>query len=412
MAPPNHKTHLPGHVTYHLVLVILLMTVAAAEEPNPHHRCQGSNPLATNEFRYTRRPLQPSHFDFALLASEGNRSSASARGSAVAAREAKTGDSGALRRRVLRGRMRRWREAAGSGPVPPHEAGAGRRASPRRSPTTLSPAELGAGANEVVVRNESQLRAALLSSNPILVVATIVLTEPLPNVSRGVVMRGHATVCKDTKFNLCRIDGRGVLRQFVVGRGGQLQMTLLMLSRGYTRVGSGGAMLLQEGGTAILNQVYFRGNSAFGTIAGGGAVEVETGGKLYATESHFVRNVAGFGGAIAAAEGSYVSLYGCIFHRNMAATAGGAVSLMLNTQAVILRSQLTANQAGQGGAIHVDTSTMVLCNATYFSNNATLMAPNILGMGFAKVTICNVERSSIVLTGHATSTVSCDDCKG
>lgn len=244
-----------------------------------------------------------------------------------------------------------------------------------------------------------------------LLVASVVLTRPLPNVTTAVVIRGHNTLCKDRKFKFCRIDGRGLHRHFLVGKGGRLQLTQLMLTRGYTRAGSGGSIFLLKGAVAILNQVHFRGNSAFGTTAGGGAIEVEDGAKLFSSSSHFIRNTAGFGGAIAAAQNAYLSLYGNIFHRNIAATSGGALSFVLNTKAVILRSQFTANEAGQGGAIHVDSSSVSLCNATYYSNSATLMAPNFLAQGKSTMTLCSVPKSSVVTTGPAKTATSCVGCK-
>ncbi|CAI5476378.1 unnamed protein product [Closterium sp. Yama58-4] len=279
-----------------------------------------------------------------------------------------------------------------------------------QAPADATPQDLGATANEVVVRTEAQLRAAIKAEKPILLVETVILTSPLPNITTSVTIRGHATTCADLKFKLCRIDGRSKYRHFTVTRGGRLQLTLVMLSRGYTRDGSGGSTLLVNGGVAILNRVFFRGNSAFGTAAGGGAIEVDEGSKLYSTASHFIRNIAGFGGAIGAADGSTLSLYGNIFHRNLASTAGGAISMLLHTQATIRKSQFTANEAGQGAIIHLDASNMTLCNATYWNNNATLMAPDVLAQTGSTVVLCAVPRTAVVATDNSTVTQSCTAC--
>ncbi|CAI7749746.1 unnamed protein product [Closterium sp. NIES-53] len=262
------------------------------------------------------------------------------------------------------------------------------------------------------VASYKELVVAMQAGGPIIVSHSFYLDGPLPNVSRPLTISADP-VCKKTQRasrGFCRLDGKRKNRHFMVVKGGQLRLTGLLLTRGRPRSGSGGSIWVLDGGSAILNQVYFRFNGIGGTTASGGAIEVDSGGSVRMTACHFIRNFAGFGGAIAGALRATVVADYCIFHRNMASTAGGAVSLIMDSAGVFRRPKFFANLAGAGSAMQADGSKLNLCNVLWYNNNATLPDTAFLATEKSVVTLCRTNPAIINATMGSTVVQSCAFC--
>ncbi|GJP40364.1 hypothetical protein CLOM_g24634 [Closterium sp. NIES-68] len=254
-----------------------------------------------------------------------------------------------------------------------------------------------------------ELVVAMQAGGPIVVSHSFYLDGPLPNVSRPLTISADPA-CRKTELKFCRLDGKRRHRHFMVVKGGVLRLTGLLLSRGRPQTGSGGSIWILDGGRAILNQVYFRFNGIGGTTASGGAIEVNSGGSLHATACHFIRNFAGFGGAISGALRAGVVANYCIFHRNQASTAGGAVSLIMGSVGVFRRPKFFANLAGAGSAMQTDASKLALCSVLWYNNNATLPGTAFLVTQKSRVTLCRTSPRIISATTGSTVTQSCAFC--
>ncbi|CAI5487451.1 unnamed protein product, partial [Closterium sp. Naga37s-1] len=222
-----------------------------------------------------------------------------------------------------------------------------------------------------MVANYGQLIRALNQRRPIVIVDTFYLKGPMPNITWTVNITGHPR-CKKSELGMCRIDARRRSRHFVVEKGGLLVISNLQLSRGRPISGSGGSIWIMNGGQAQLDSVFFRFNGLYGVTTAGGAVEVDEGGALHCHRCHFIRNFAGFGGAVSLAKGAEMTADANVFHRNMASTAGGAVSAIMKATVNLHRSKFNANSAAVGSAVHAFDSSLTLCQASYYNNNASM----------------------------------------
>ncbi|GJP43273.1 hypothetical protein CLOM_g2756, partial [Closterium sp. NIES-68] len=232
-----------------------------------------------------------------------------------------------------------------------------------------------------MVANYGQLIRALDQRKPIVIVDTFYLKAPCP-ISRGPLISPATPAARNPRpkmplpfpwwTGMCRIDARRRSRHFIVDKGGLLAISNLQLSRGRPVTGSGGSIWLMNGGEAQLDNVFFRFNGLYGVTTAGGAVEVDEGAALTCHRCHFIRNFAGFGGAVSLAKGAQMTADGNVFHRNMASTAGGAVSAIMKATVSLHRSKFNANSAAVGSAVHAFDSSLTLCQASYYNNNASL----------------------------------------
>ncbi|GJP52812.1 hypothetical protein CLOM_g11902 [Closterium sp. NIES-68] len=261
-----------------------------------------------------------------------------------------------------------------------------------------------------MVANYGQLIRALDQRKPIVIVDTFYLKGPMPNITWTVNITGHPR-CKKSELGMCRIDARRRSRHFIVDKGGLLAISNLQLSRGRPVTGSGGSIWLMNGGEAQLDNVFFRFNGLYGVTTAGGAVEVDEGAALTCHRCHFIRNFAGFGGAVSLAKGAQMTADGNVFHRNMASTAGGAVSAIMKATVSLHRSKFNANSAAVGSAVHAFDSSLTLCQASYYNNNASLPGSVFLASSASSVTACNLQKGSLVLeTGSTLANAACNTC--
>jgi hypothetical protein len=132
----------------------------------------------------------------------------------------------------------------------------------------------------------------------------------------------------------------------------------------------GGAFLVSDE-ILNLNNVVVSGNTA--GVDGGAVVITSSGGKLFATNSKFLNNVANTsGGAIATNANALVTLTGCVLEGNSALINGGAIDLNLGNL-IINSSLLAGNSAsGKGGAISLSQvlGTLSISNSTLSGNSS------------------------------------------
>ena len=158
--------------------------------------------------------------------------------------------------------------------------------------------------------------------------ADIELSAPLPAITSEITIEGRGHT----------IDGGRAYRIFDIDRG-RLTVNDLTLSNG---VGSvlGGAIRLQNGGQAIINN------------------------------SRFINNYSPEGGAIGMMFGNWVTINNSAFHMNRATYRGGAISMNGGGTVNIRDSSFVRNRAGKGGAIGTFSGGVSVSNSSFISNRA------------------------------------------
>jgi predicted outer membrane repeat protein len=127
--------------------------------------------------------------------------------------------------------------------------------------------------------------------------------------------------------------------------------------------------------SSIINSL-FQSNEA-DSNDGGGAVYAEE-ALLTITTSRFYENEAGYGGAVNAGGGAWLSISGSDFGRNIAYSDGGAVYIDDEPSLTIRNTRFTANIAEHdGGAVYADTFDFTVMESNLFRANEALG----LGMG-------------------------------
>ncbi|GBG70147.1 hypothetical protein CBR_g6278 [Chara braunii] len=250
---------------------------------------------------------------------------------------------------------------------------------------------------------EAQLRAAILSPNPqVLVVnSDITLTSNLPDV-----VCPDLTIQGKCRRRLCKIDGRNRYSAFskvrsitvtgmeltrltssgalggpapaIAGNpngGSQIRLANVRISDSRNARGRG-VVELREGRLTAVKTV-FSGNSA----EFGGAIGISVDALLEATDVQFLRNKAAeMGGAISAFQ-TFVNCTRCVFDRNEAGSIGGAVRIagVDGGGAVFFSCKFSANKGtgrgSKGGAVYVDRLDPSIygakfCKSTFAGNTA------------------------------------------
>ena len=157
------------------------------------------------------------------------------------------------------------------------------------------------------------------------------------------------------------LDGGGANRQFDVQAGAALTLTGLTLAQGFG--GCGGAVQVNAGARLAATQMRFFDNNASGQ---GGALCIQTGGSAAITDSNFARNQAGgHGGAI----GNYgaLTITGTKLISNVSALNGGAIDT--TGFAAITGTTFLSNTSGwRGGGINTFTGLLKVVNTSFISN--------------------------------------------
>ena len=163
-------------------------------------------------------------------------------------------------------------------------------------------------------------------ADTIYMIRDYVLSEPLAVIKTDITIEGNGhTIDGDARFRLFDVDG------------GKLTVNNATLT------GGKGAIRLQNGATAIVNNVRFIGNR------GGGAIGSSFNAYIEVNNSIFVDNAAVFdGGAISMNGGGFARITNSSFVRNSASGYGGAIRSV--TGAIdVSNSTFIGNRAVRGG---------------------------------------------------------------
>lgn len=197
------------------------------------------------------------------------------------------------------------------------------------------------------------------------------------------------------------LSGGGARRLFVVNSGASLDLKNIVLTGGYGFDGDGGTIVnngfLALEHTTIQNATTSNYNG--GAIATSGGVEI--------TDSSFINNKAGNGGAIyASGAGAQLNISGSDFHENSVSSnlpnsrRGGAVHLVGGAVAYIFDTTFDNNAGGYGGGIANVNATLNLTRVTLSNNKLQ----NGNGGGIANEGTANLTQ--VILTGNSTRTGS------
>lgn len=188
-------------------------------------------------------------------------------------------------------------------------------------------------------------------------------------LSRTYTISTNTTIDGGGKITL---SGGHSMRLFVVNNGVSLDLKNIVLTSGYNN-SSGGGAIVNNGFLAMENStIRDTTNSGFD----GGAIY--TTGAMDITNSAFINNKSGNGGAIfASGSNAQLSINGTSFSENSVASnvqgsnQGGAIMASGGANVQILSSEMYSNSGGYGGAIYNDASTLNLTNTTVRDNQAT-----------------------------------------
>ncbi|MCQ4166208.1 choice-of-anchor Q domain-containing protein [Tahibacter harae] len=180
--------------------------------------------------------------------------------------------------------------------------------------------------------------------------------------------------------NACVIDGDARDRLFDVAAGGHLTAQRLRLQHGHqalfshadTAEISGGALLVRDGGAAVLQRVDVRSNSSVRYGQGLAVFGSLQGERLRVEDNRGPDDFSIGGGLYIAPSASLVQLQDCEISGNAALHGGAIFSDGSATAITLQRCLLSGNRAGMGGAIHANlgASQWLLRNVTLSGNQA------------------------------------------
>ncbi len=191
---------------------------------------------------------------------------------------------------------------------------------------------------------------------------SIVLSEALPAVTSDITIEGNGH----------SISGLRHVRVFLVD-GGRLQLKDMTLREGWGGA-AGGAVLLENGGELLAEDISFEANRA----EYGGAIAMSgDAAQLKILRGRFARNQAEEMGGALHVNGGDVHISGSLFSANEVIASGRASMLeggaiaMLNGQLSALNSSFHNNRAIHGGAFSVHGGTATLTHLTLVDNVST-----------------------------------------
>jgi predicted outer membrane repeat protein len=219
------------------------------------------------------------------------------------------------------------------------------------------------------------------------------------------------------------LSGDNARRLFVVNAGARLELDDIVIEKGLSRDGHGGAIYNLD--TVSISNSQFRNNATTSDWSGGAIFsnshlvmnntvfsnnEAGSGGAIYAQSSinqtniftttfdhNFTTNTdssAGFGGALLLTDGATATVSASILSQNDA-RQGGAVDARSGSRLFIDGSTISRNSATRdGGGIDIDLSTATLTNVTLSGNSGQ--------QGGAITTFAGeVTLSSVTLSGNS-----------
>ena len=238
--------------------------------------------------------------------------------------------------------------------------------------TTATPAQIEAPAfcplpDQIIAANTDRPYRACPAGNgadTIYLIRDFVLTDKLQPITSHITIEGNGyTISGDNKFRIFDVDG------------GMLTIKNLTVTEGRAP-----------------------------TDSGGGAIRLQNNGRVAVSDSHFVNNRAGSGGAIfigwEGADNSWMTVNNSYFSENRSTSSGGALYAGSGSISVS-NSSFVNNSAGyEGGAIGVVNFIRVdVDNSTFISNgSAALSAVNGPTVTLTHITIYSRTTSPIRLS--------------
>ncbi|MDX2171012.1 MAG: choice-of-anchor Q domain-containing protein [Deltaproteobacteria bacterium] len=191
--------------------------------------------------------------------------------------------------------------------------------------------------------------------------ATIVL-------STTKIIKKHVTIDGGGTITL---SGDNARRLFMVEPGARLELDDIVIEKGFSKGGDGGAIYNQD--TVSLYRTTFRNNATTAEWSGGA---IYSSSHLAMYEATFSSNEAGSGGAIAlAAAINQTNITASTFDHNVTSNVtmqsgnGGALLITGGATATVGSSTFSDNQARQGGAIAVRDNAMLFLDGTVIEHN-------------------------------------------
>ena len=191
-------------------------------------------------------------------------------------------------------------------------------------------------------------------ADTIFLVRDFTLTERLPAITSEITIRGNGfTISGDKKYRIIHVDG------------GELAIDDVTLTNGRTK-GDGGAILVQNGGKAIVeNTVFIRNHGDFG-----GAIATNySDSGLTINNSDFINNQAHWSGGAIAMRGGSITITNSSFFKNKSFLEGGAIMALSYGKLDITNSTLIGNQSNRGGAVFTSGTITTLTHVTLLNNS-------------------------------------------
>ena len=225
-------------------------------------------------------------------------------------------------------------------------------------------------------------------ADTILLIRDITLSAVLPPITSEITIHGNGhTISGGGKFRIFDVDG------------GALTIDKVTLTEGNAT--AGGAMRLQNGARVNASNVTFSRNEAYE----GGAIATESSNvRLDVSDSSFFGNIVDSNGGAIVTDGGTVNITSSAFVGNRAGDVhfGGAIETRKGSVAVS-NSTFSYNQAGVGGAIFSHGAETSLTHLTLVNNHAS----SIIGAGiYHHSGVLKLRNSIVAGSGRG------DDCYG
>ncbi len=181
--------------------------------------------------------------------------------------------------------------------------------------------------------------------------------------------------------------------------GSSVTMSGVEISGNTTDGAGGGAGMLAEGATTVVNLTQVSFDKNVSTQEGGGARFLE-GATVTLTNSTFTNNEGSEAGAFSAGNVAQLTVNGGTISGNKATNRGGAVFMWGTTVANITNATITGNNASSSGGIHMMNTVNSTISGSTFSNNSGANSGGAVGVtDNVKLTLNNSTFTDNGVTG-------------
>jgi predicted outer membrane repeat protein len=227
----------------------------------------------------------------------------------------------------------------------------------------------------------------------------------LPPITSRITILGERSVI-ERAYGLPNA-GTSLFRLFQVDNGGHLTLRDVTLRNGLVSAANrGGAILVQAGGEAVIENSTLTGNGAVGAAGTGGAVE--NAGTTTLRNTRLTLNQAAVGGGAVRSTGTLV-VEESLFEANKSvapvtgsATRGGGALESTGT-ATIREARFLGNESGgNGGALHAAGGSVEISESQFTANTAASSGGAIANEGGAQLRLREVtllENTAVTVAG-------------